>query len=276
MPLLFDRTVAITLDDLRVTGLRMAFKITHSAKPEANPAEISIWNLNFDHRAKVQGQPRRPISVLVEAGYGKNLQTIFRGNLRRAPSSRQGPDWVTTLRCGDGEHALATARISESFRPGKKIKDVMKRLAKKLQESGLDLGDTLSRLDSATHRQKLTEFLKGTVLDGPAKEHFDALLQAHGLEWSVQDNAIQVLPVGQPTNAEAVLLTPKTGLIGSPCPGEKGLIKFTALLQPSLRPGRQVKVESAQLNGFYRAEKVTHTGDTHGQPWYSEIEGRPL
>jgi len=30
------------------------------------------------------------------------------------------------------------------------------------------------------------------------------------------------------------------------------------------------------MNGFFRVEKVVHSGDTWGSDWYSELEAKPI
>lgn len=271
MALLYKRAVAVTVDTLRMTGQRMAFRVLHTNKAEPNTCEVSIYNAPAVLRAEVQGS--RSVGVTIEAGYGKDLQQLFSGDLRRAFSTKQGIDWVTTLRGGDGEVAMRTARVNESFAPGTPIRTVVERVARRL---GVNLGDAISRIGEGSHRQSLTEYVNGTVLSGSAKTLLEQLLGDLDLEYSVVDGTLQVLPRGQATNATAILLTPRTGLIGSPEAGDKGLVKLRSLLQPSIRPGRKVKVESAILNGFYRVETATHVGDTHSAAWHTEIEGRPL
>jgi hypothetical protein len=68
-------------------------------------------------------------------------------------------------------------------------------------------------------------------------------------------------------------LTAKTGLIGSPEPGKDGVLKFKSLLQPKIKIFRRVKIEAESVKGTYIIKKITHTGDTHGQEWYTECEG---
>ena len=113
-----------------------------------------------------------------------------------------------------------------------------------------------------------------------------------GLEWSIQEGQLQVLPPDEGSDEDVVVLSAATGLIGtinktkvvnqSLLTKKDGKlinagISCTSLLNPDIRPGRRIKIESSfrpDLNGIYRVIKVKHTGDTHAQPWYSEIEAR--
>jgi hypothetical protein len=268
---LYNREVSIVVDTLRITGLRVAFKVVQTDQPSPNTVECSIYNLSADSRAKLQS--KRSIRTIIEAGYTSNLGLLFSGDLRRAFSSSNGVDWVTTFRAGDGEAALRTARINESFSPGTPIKTVLNRLAGKL---GVKPGDSSKYINAAVHNKAQTQFTSGTVVSGPTWPIFESYLSAYGLTFSVQDGNLQVLPLGQASTATAVKLTPRTGLIGSPEAGEKGKLKCKSLLQPSIRPGRKIFIQSTQINGFYRVETVSHIGDTHGEAWHSDIEAVPL
>lgn len=271
---LFERYIAVTVGTRRITGLRMAFKIQKNARHEPNTCELSIWNLSASSRAAL-AQANQP--TIIEAGYIDQHEILFSGDLRKAISTRQGPDWVTTLKAGDGERAYRTARISESFAVGTAIKQAAKTVARSL---GVSLGDAEAKIDAATHRTGLTQFVKGTVASGPAREAMSSFMTDLGLEWSIQDGALQVIRADEATNETAVYLSPASGLVGSPAAGtdtkNPGVIKITSLLQGGIRPGRKIKLDAGGLAGFYKTEKVTHTGDTHGTPWYSEAEAVPL
>ena len=54
MPELFDRQVSLQLDTVVADQLRVVFKIEKDTKPEPNKAEISVYNLNDESRAKVE------------------------------------------------------------------------------------------------------------------------------------------------------------------------------------------------------------------------------
>jgi len=45
---------------------------------------------------------------------------------------------------------------------------------------------------------------------------------------------------------------------------------------PSIKPGTYVSIESEFLTGSYKADSMRHAGDTHGNDWNTETEGRRL
>lgn len=275
MALLFDRSCVATVGDLRVDGLRMAFKVSKSTKREPNTCELRIWNLAAKTRAKLQG---KGVSVILSAGYQDNAAIIFQGDSRTIDHLREGADWITRVRCGDGERAYQWAHFSESFAPGTSIADVVRAAAKAL---GVNVGNLDDELDKGKFRGALTAFAHGYTAHGKAALELDRLLRTCGLSWSIQDGALQLLRGDAAAPGKAVLLTPQTGLIGSPehnTPDKKGKaprVKFRSLLQPQIKCGGSVELRSDGVKGQFRVESLDHTGDTASTDWYTSGEGLP-
>lgn len=280
MTQLIDRAASITVGDLRIATvetpgkpmLRIAFNVLLALARDPNKAQLKIWNLSATSRAKIQEQDRLP--VVINAGYIGMVAQLFFGDMRFGNSEKEGSDWVTTLEAGDGAKQYRSARISESFAAGTKVTDVLKKAAEAL---GIGVGNLTKVIAAGSKRIGLTEFTNGTVLSGKASEAVDGIVKSMGLEWSIQSGQLQILEPDQTTQDDAILLTPSTGLIGSPTAGEKGRVKARSLLQPDITPGRRVKIESATIDGaFFKTEKVRHQGDTWGNDWFSDMELKPL
>jgi hypothetical protein len=270
MAKLFGRRASLTVGSTKVSGLRIAFKVTQSPSKEPDTLEASIYNLTQDTRAKMSAAKA---TVELTAGYQANLDVIFRGDLRRAFTVAEGPDRITKIYAGDGEVAFRTGRINKAYKPGSGILDVIEDVAKSLK---VDNKDAIDRIRQGKFREGLTQFFKGKSVSGNTADALDELLRGLGYQYSIQDGQLVVVPEDESTEHEAVALSPISGLIGSPEAGEDGRISITSLLQPRLKPFRKLKLESLLLNGFYRVEKAIHTGDTHGAPWYTQVEARPL
>ena len=268
---LFDRRVAVTLDTLRITDLRVALRIDRTLAPEPNTLDLLVWNLSGDSRKRLQSSA--PLRVIVEAGYAEGTEQIFVGDVRNVTSVHEDADWITRIWSGDGEVAYRTAQIDEALAAGARVEQVFRRAAEAL---GLSLGNALEKARAGDVRGALAEWTKGTVLSGRASDELTKLCRTLGYTWSIQDGAIQVLADGDTTGEQALVLSPSSGLIGSPEAGEKGIVHATSLLQPGLRPGRGCKLESELFNGFYRVERAMHAADTHGQQWTTDLNLRPI
>ncbi len=286
---LFDRRVRVVLHTLEVTDLRIAFHASRSLRKNPNTCEIRIWNLNADHQRELQDQKSIPLRL--EAGYaapptgaplsdaaaaaldaigvsstpGLQLPVLFNGELRRAFTSREGGDLVTTISSGDGEKKGQEQRIKVSYRPGLRWRKLLTDLAK---SAGVGIGNALSAVGDLSS----LEISTGISMSGSSLDQLDNLMASQGFEMSVQNGELQVLGGGAALSGTAVELSEATGLVDAPEPGSDGKIKVRALLQPGLEPGRLVKLVSERVNGTFRVEQWDAIGDTHGQDWYAELE----
>lgn len=271
------RVCRLQVDTLLITGLRVAFSVSKSTSEEPNTCRVSVYNLSEDTRARLSRM--RGVPVRLEAGYASNLGLLFQGDTRRTATGIQhaktGPDWVTTLECGDGETAYRYARFSGSYARGTSVTKVAEDMAKSL---GIGLGNLEETLKAGGFRQGLQSFPAGFAARGRAAEELNGLMRTLGLEASIQDGKLQVLKPGETLKGQAVLLTPETGLRGSPAynsaegkeKDEPPTLKVSSLLQPAIRPGVQLRVEARSVRGNFKVKAVTHAGDTHGGDWASE------
>lgn len=267
----FRRTLQVQVENVLFQDLDVTFNIVRTLEKEPNSCELRVFNLNLEHRnelAKLQD-----VFVSVQAGYEGEVSEIFKGDLRTAYSERDGPDWITTISSGDGLKAIRRARINKSFAPGTKVGKVLRELIKEL---GIDSGNLESALliDPAFTGAG-SEYINGTTVSGQASEELDAVLRSVGKEYSIQSNTLQILNVAQPLDGFVFSLTPTTGLIGSPTIGADGVVNARALLNGQILPGRKVQIASQHIPGtFVRVERAEFIGDTSGQDWYVDLEGK--
>lgn len=267
---LFKRSIRLQVDALEIVDLRMSFKVEKTLKREPNTLELSIYNLSETSRKQVQKQNA---FVKLIAGYQQRTEILFQGDVTTAYHTKNGPDWITKIQAGDGARTMRKARVSESFAAGTTLGDVLTRLA---QRTGLNVGNLTDAVSQGNLRNALTQFTKGFAVSGVAIDELEKVAQTAGLEISVQDGALQFSDPSRVVGTEVALLKPDTGLVGSPEVGEKGKVKARALIQQKLLPGRQCKLESREIRGFFKIEKVTFTGDNFDPTWYADLELRPF
>jgi len=274
MDRLWQRHIAVTIgtrggEAVKFDGLRIIFQVEKTSESTANTAKISVYNLSGKGRALVE---KEKAIVILEVGYGDSIEQLFYGDVTRAYISRQGPDWVTTMECGDGSQALRSVHIDKSYAPGTDLKQVIRDVAQSIVDKGEVVMGSLLGIESDKAQG-------GISLSGRSKTILDELTAKQGLEWSVQDNVLQILPKNQDSGLQAVLLTPETGLVGSPVKREVegGLgVEFKALIQPRLVPGRLVRIESREVEGDYKLVEVKFAGDTHADAFYAAAKAVAL
>lgn len=253
---------------IEVTGLRVSFSVKRTLKPDANSAEVSVYNLSASSRAAIK---RKGVRVILEAGYADvGMETVITGDCRLASHEQSGTEWVTRFELLDGGRVLRYGRSSVSYNPGTPISKAVSDLASKLGLSGGQLQKQLPALVAKTRN--------GIVAHGSVPDTLDKLLGPAGYAWSIQDGKLQVLK-GDADHTELIpLISTDSGLVGSPkliTPDKaegRNLLSFTSLLNPRIRPGCLVAVSSKQFSGQFRVETVVHKGDTHGTDWTSDIE----
>lgn len=268
---LFNRKIELTIGKRGQQGftyrdLRVGFKVSKSLDSKPNKGEIKVYNLTKDNRAKAEQSGN---VIILKAGYGEQLETIFTGDVARAKTELQGTDYVTTFELGDGETQYRYSRAEISFAKGTDVKDAITTV---LGMVGAALGDI-----SGLTPQKL---LSPLVISGDVRKHLDSLAVRQNFEWSIQDDQYQILGKGKTTKEEAVLLSSDTGLVGIPKNrfGDKDQakgIEFDALLNGKIKPGRKVVFASPTVQGTYRVEKVTFLGDNFDKDFYVRGEAAP-
>lgn len=288
---LFGRVCEITVNDTKVTDLRMQFHVVKTLKRIPNTCEVSIWNLDPDRRAELEQmggggkvasrsklvthtkqQATKGIPVKVEAGYKKSgTSQLYLGDLRFCESVYEKPDWITKVSSGDGLKANKLARVNQSFGPGTSADTVLRALVRSLGVGEGNVNETVAKL-RLSGAAKL--FTQGATISGNVARQLDDWARSANLEYSIQDGAIQFLDLGKTLETKAVHITPDTGMVGSPSVDSEGNLTVTTLMIPDVRPGTLLVIDAATVQGNYRAEKVTWQGDTRGEEWFVTFEGK--
>lgn len=261
---LFGRVCELTVGTLKFSGLRVTFKVSASTASKPNTAEISIYGLSETSRAACATQGAE---VRLVAGYRDTAALVFSGQVTHGESSRQPGGWVTVIEARDGQPQW-TRRMRLGLHKATKHRELLKAIA---SEMGLQVSAEQLDLVGAGATP-------GPVaLYGFAHAEMDVLCRSLGLEWSIQRGRLQLLPLDGATTETAVVLSPETGLIGTPQrqakeAGKRRVIEVQSCLQPALKPGRLVQLTSQTLSGLLRCRTVEVVGDTHGADWTSTCE----
>jgi hypothetical protein len=222
---------------------------------------------------QVLNAPRVFSIVRVDAGYEKNVSTIYLGEVRAAHSLTEGPDIVTEVTSGDGEQDIQQTRIVKPLAPGAPLPSVLAQIVEALGVGPGNLATILPKLSFSSAAQM---YVGGTVLYGSAADEMDSFCRACNLEWSIQDGKLLILERGKSLAGLAFLLNSSTGMIESPTVDSKGVATAKTLMLPDMYPGRTVVFDAAHLKGAYRVEECTYAGDTHGRDWTIEIKCKKL
>lgn len=270
----FDRRCAVTVGENGGEGVRIdqrfrvAFRVVKTLTTETNVSDVEIYGLGDSLRQ----QFLKPGQVMqIEAGYADASEILTIADITNASIKREPPDIITRLECQDGAVALRERKIALSFAPDTPVKRVLDKLAEELA-----LGQRATGVEvSGVYRNGIT--LSTTIRDA-----LDRVTRKAGVTWSIQDRQLQILDRVDASQGEGVLLSPSSGLINSPeriddpetgDDIERGVgYRVRSLLNPKIRPGDQILLESADVSGQFRIDTVEHSGDTMAGNWYTEAE----
>jgi len=255
-----------------IENLRVQFNVVKSASDDPNPASVIITNLSAEHRSLFE---RKPLHLTLEAGYVSGMSTLYKGDVMRAQSVRNGPDWETTVQLGSGAYLAKHARSNISLPSGAKLKDTIVLLAK---DAGLKI---------PTNITEAKEFVEGAqtgqTLQGPSLKLFQGLVGVKGYDASMQDDNLIVVKRGRNTlDVVALVISQATGMVGSPelgAPEDDGgppVLSVKTLLDGAYQVGAPIVVKSRGVNGNFKVQRIEYSGDTHGQAWYTMIEATPI
>lgn len=266
---LFKKKIAVTIGTIKITDLDMRFAIKKTLKVAPNTCDLTVFNLNEQHRSQIE--QKSTATVLVEAGYEEGTSVLFLGDLRTSLSVREGPDWLTQLSAGDGEKAIRKSRVQKSFKKQTKTGEIFKAIAQALGVGQGNLADAVNKLQALGVADV---FSQGTVLTGSAAREMTNICRSVGMTWSIQNGKLQILPLKTSIAGTAIVVSDTTGMVGSPTVDNKGILSVRCLLMPDVFPGRAMVIKSARLQGQYRIEECNYTGDTASPDWYIDIKAK--
>jgi hypothetical protein len=288
----FDRTYRLLVGAAGKKGIeigppfRITFDIEKDASEQPNPHTIRVYNLKPETRVAISAPDTR---CVLYAGYAEEDGAVLlaAGAVTFAYTFFDGPDVVTELEVRDGYIEIRDTAVSLGFGAGASAKRIVRDIAKQM-------GLSLVMADDIPDRT----WQNGFAFYGPARQALHKVVQGAGLEWSIQNQTLQVVAKRGTTRRQAVVLAADSGLIGYPERTREGarekakvkdetsgrranLVsaaqqrdgwKVRSLLLPQINPGDLVKLESRSVTGFFRAERARHTGDSEGGDWQTELD----
>lgn len=294
MPL-FDRVAAVEIHPVetvalpfRLEGLRITFDVRKDRDTKiANTAEVEVYNLSDATRARIR---ELDDLLILSAGYEGETgpEVVFVGNIVGVSHELQPPDVVTKIQANDGERAMRKTRASFSYGPDASVAQVMQDV---LEQFGLALKAFGASIPAAKFKEQFLarfrdqKFLQGFAFEGKAVDVVEKLARRLDLRVTVQNNELKVVPLNGDDGNRAALISPDSGLIGSPerlslvdelvdpkkkLPGWR----VRSLLQPKVEPGGVVALRCREVptETQFRVERVQHQGDTHGETWETTVE----
>jgi hypothetical protein len=148
-----------------------------------------------------------------------------------------------------------------SYPPGTLLTPIIQDIAKAMDKPVV-ISATIPAVPIAT----------GWTFNMKARSALDEVLLPFGLGWSIINGVLYILDPLKPLPGNAPLISPETGLHGSPERTKKGA-KWKCDLNPAIIPGKGTVIKSELLSGTYRNEMVHHRAMTRGSDFWTKAEG---
>ncbi len=232
----------------------MDFDITRNILTSSNTASIRVYNLSPTNRDQI----RKDVTdydlyqqVSLQAGYGKNMPTIFQGNIKQAWSHRSKVDFITEVQAFDGGFALVNGKSNQNFMEGEPNIGIMRRL----------MGD-LPHVTIGTIGGIPGSLLRGNAYSGRTIDLLGDLLSKTNSTLFIDNEAVHVLGENECLQGSIEVLDASTGLLGTPI-REQNILHLDIIFEPRLILGQKIELRSQtarNYNGFYRVQSIHHRG----------------
>lgn len=276
----FDRVCYVILtnaagETLTVDTLDIVFNIDKTLLGYPARGRIEIFNLS---ESNIQKITRRFTDVDLIGGYRGKEALLFRGNVMNFFKSRYGPTSTFTLIVKSSTTAWEGSAFSKTYTAGTPPATV--------------INDVVASFKGVIPGQIVVDpnwqpTLADATYTGSSRRVMDQLARNYNFDWNIVEGEVLVVPRNEAFKDKPVfVITPRTGLIGSPVLTEQG-VDFRVLLNPAILLGRQIEMRSefAQLgqagvdfrrvrntaDGVYKVMGVRMTGGLRIVDWYSDI-----
>ena len=274
----------ISNSEFEPEALRVVFDIKKTGYKAWWYGDVTIFNLKEETQDAILARAER---VIMSAGYQNgNYGQIFDGNVFQKLYDRENVvDYRVTLHCLDSDQKINNnfVKFTVSNQYTRQV-DIIRKMAGSAR-TPIPIGGISNNLDQ-------TVLPRGKTVFGKPVDYFRSISLHNGAQYWMDSGDLCISKLTDPSQGEALVITPSTGLVGTPEQIDYGA-SFMCLLNPNLRivrpPAgpmlvkldmsliRQEKKSIGQFvslldqDGVYKIAEVRHTGDTRGPEWYTRV-----
>ncbi|WP_019103385.1 phage protein [Chromobacterium haemolyticum] len=266
---------------LDLSAFRIRFVVRQQMTSTPQSAEIYVYNLSKETAARFIGEGQE---VTLQAGYQDSCDVIFKGTVRQIRRGRESQtDTYVCILAQSGDQAHSYAVMNKTVAAGWTPSSAQNAMLQSMSEYGLTAGYSPTLPGFSMPR--------GKSFYGMTRDYLSDFSDTHSLQWAYDNGQIIFTPTNAPLPGEAYVINRDTGMIGMPVQTITG-IYVTALLNPKLGRGRQIKIDNASIqrptldvaygsdrdnyfkgdsaldaDGYYKIQSAEFVGDTRGDVW---------
>ncbi len=271
-----------SLNGLDLSELHIKFVVKRSDTMTPNVADIRVYNLEEQTAIRIR---KEFTHVTLQAGYEGNYGVIFQGNIKQVILGRESAtDTFIDIIAGDGDKAYNFAVVNATIAAGATQLDQVNAAITAMTPKGVTAGHIG---DMPTE-----QLPRGKVMYGNARNYLRDVAQTSKKAWSIQDEKVTFVSLTSYLPGERVVLTSKTGMIGTPQQTNEG-VNVKCLLNPMIRIGSRIQIDNKSVerykinlsvpnspanipapltaDGVYYVLVAEHSGDNRGVPWYTSL-----
>lgn len=254
----FQRNYRLTLDlndGLNEIVIQPPFtlemNITKAAFATIGSASVSVHNLAESTRRRIFQDKWRVGTyrqMTLEAGYGDDLSTIYRGAIWEAKSVLNGSSIVTEIIGREGITDVRSTTTAKTLAAGTSKRSVIDSLIAEFPnlERGTIAGDDYI-------------YQRAVTLEG---NNYDILRQLTNGRVFIENNQVNVIDDKEVITDPVIVINADTGLLDTPV-REETVLSVKTLFEPRIRMGQLVEIESVTApiyNGQYKVIGASHSG----------------
>ena len=260
MALLYGRKIKVTVAGLEISEPRIALELDREIDDSQDKGRCDLYNLSIEHAARIH---ERGGPVRIEAGYPDTLAILFDGQAQRVTKERANLAHITRLHLGD--MVRSARRLSGAFARSYAGAVPVRQIAADIVRDGLKLEH--GPLDAIPEAATFPDFYWA---GDPATAALDALLRRVGCTWFEADGIVRVnCPGHTQADAPRIMVTPQTGLIGTPIETDEGA-ECRVFLDARIVLGSVLDMRSDALAGAFKVVGTHTTADN----WSGSFETR--
>lgn len=261
----------------KIDGVNIRFSVkTYSQAGMPASTYLTIYNLNNDDLQKLSTSAAtwlyKQNHMQLYAGYDDNVRLLASGQIMEA-IPQGNPDVGLEVKALNGAKwfgEIITIQKSEIT-----VLDALNIIADKM-------GWVVNISDNLKNNELLNIVMPEFSFTGSPFEALDVIqakvggfsIHEKGINITTYNDEIYVWSAGEVGKTPVLVINKRSGMIGYPRPTTAG-VSVTILLNPNLRPGQIVHVESDRirfLNGDYYIVSLQHEGELRGNDWFTTLE----
>jgi hypothetical protein len=266
---LFGRTLYLEVgapgtQGVRIEGVKIEFDVEKTLASTPNTATIQIFNITESTRSAFRTEDSQ---VRLFAGYDQ-ASLLFVGEpvddgITYKPPIGDAVNDRLKVELQDGGDVLARTQVNLAYKNSVTAERVFR-----------DVAGELGIATGAVQLPNATPINNGANFVGRASDVLDQLASTTGVEWSVQNGALQALPKDQDKGVEVISLTDDT--LKSTARKKDG-VEIETYLTAKIAPAERVKIDSRRIGeGLFKVRDCKYKGSLRGDTFDVTFTGREI